>query len=70
MGFVKQNLAYNLEKPIDALMKPHLAEKLELASPLNFRLKVEYENMNNTLQGLKAKEKRGGEPEDILGPDD
>ena len=61
--FVKQNLAYNTEKPMDSLMVPHLTEKLELATPLSFPLKYEYEKVNNTLVGLRDKDSRGGEPE-------
>ena len=48
---------------MDNLMTPHLTERLELATPLSFPLKYEYEKVNNTLLGLRDKELRGGEPE-------
>eukprot|EP00435_Cladocopium_sp_Y103_P000463 s4856_g1.t1 len=68
--FVNQNLGYDASKPEKRLLKPHLTEKLAMVTPLTFPLKAEYERMNTTLEGMKERDRLGGEPSKLPAPDD
>ena len=67
--FVNQNLGDDAIKPEHRLLKPHLAEKVEMVNPLKFPLKEEYERMNTTLEGMKEKELLDGDPSKASGND-
>ena len=61
--FTQQNLAFNAERPIFRLLKPDTVREVVMSTPLSFPLKDSYEKTNTTLEGLKDKEQRHGDPE-------
>eukprot|EP00435_Cladocopium_sp_Y103_P066300 s290_g28.t1 len=68
--FVNQNLGFDASKPERRLLKPHLTEKLVMVTLLTFPLKAEYERMNTTLEGMKERDRLGGEPSKLPAPDE
>ena len=61
--FTQQNLVYNTERPIHRLLKPHTNREIFMETPLSFPFKDSYEKTNTTLEGLRDKDIRDGDPE-------
>ncbi|MCV6577192.1 MAG: hypothetical protein OIF58_15820, partial [Cohaesibacter sp.] len=65
VDFKRANLAFDChcEGVPMSLQRPHITEKAELLLPITFPLKVEYERMNGTLEGVNSIADREGSPE-------
>lgn len=65
--FTSQSLAFDARSPIRKLGKPQLTETIVFMNPIEFPLDEEYERINSTIEGMKIREIRDGEPE-VDGP--